>query len=303
MITMRYDADGRLVELVTRPGGQGAVTTTFRYQGDAIAQEVVGGSVRRTYVTDEAGAIVKICDPECTDPANPQYLVTWNGHGDALALWRINATDGSLTLANSYTYSTWGAPTTYNAAGQLIGWTHADNLRFRFLYVGRMGVAWDDLGLGLGLHHMGARHYSPALGRFLQPDPSALEENLYGYAEGSPVTMADPLGLFKVQFEGGGGSGGFGVALRLARSNTWASWRGLRTAYGQPLRGYTTHGLHQAIGREGHGVSPSAILDALRAPTGGIRVSMRAITYFGRNAIVAMNWEGKVITVVARHRG
>jgi RHS repeat-associated protein len=190
MVTMRYDADGSRVELVTRPGGGSTTTTTFRYQGDAIAQELVGTApavVTRTYVTAESGAIVKVCDPDCSG-SNPQYLVTWNGHGDALALWRINATDGSLTLANSYTYTTWGQPTTTTHNG-------IPDLGFRFLYVGRYGVAWDN-ALGLGLHHMGARHYSPSLGRLLQPDPSAADENLYGYARGSPVTNVDPSGNF-----------------------------------------------------------------------------------------------------------
>ena len=49
MVTMRYDAAGRRVELETRPSGGSATTTTFRYQGDAIAQELTGGSVSRTY--------------------------------------------------------------------------------------------------------------------------------------------------------------------------------------------------------------------------------------------------------------
>jgi RHS repeat-associated protein len=111
----------------------------------------------------------------------------------------------------------WGDPTTYNAAGQTIGWTHADNLRFRFLYVGRYGVAWDDVGLGLGLHHMGARQYSPSLGRFVQPDPSTLEENLYGYADNSPVTKTDPAGLF-FQAEDGAGGGAFRAGGRAGGS-------------------------------------------------------------------------------------
>ncbi len=159
MVRMRYDGDGRRVELVAGPNGGAATTRTFRYQGSAIAQELTNGVVTRSYVTDEAGTIVKVCDPACTG-SNPQYLVTWNGHGDALALWRITS-DGSLTLANSYTYSTWGAPTTatHNAY---------PDLGFRYLYVGASGVAWDN-ALGLGLLHMGARHYSPTLGRFLQP--------------------------------------------------------------------------------------------------------------------------------------
>ena len=59
---------------------------------------------------------------------------------------------------------------------------------------GRRAWPWDDLA-GLGLLHMGARHYSPALGRFLQPDPSAAEANLYAYAANSPVSRSDPSGL------------------------------------------------------------------------------------------------------------
>jgi hypothetical protein len=42
---------------------------------------------------------------------------------------------------------------------------------------------------------MHARHYRAAIGRFLQPDPSAAEANLYGYAGENPVTRVDPSGL------------------------------------------------------------------------------------------------------------
>ena len=41
---------------------------------------------------------------------------------------------------------------------------------------------------------MHARHYSPALGRFLQPDPARAEENGYAYTANSPVTKTDPSG-------------------------------------------------------------------------------------------------------------
>ncbi len=113
------------------------------------------------------------------------YLATWNGHGDALALWRVEA-DGTTTLANSFTYDTWGQPTTTTHSG-------IADLGFRFLYVGEFDVQWDD-SFGLGLLYMHARHYSPSLGRFLQPDPIAAEGNLYGYVENSPVTKVDPSG-------------------------------------------------------------------------------------------------------------
>jgi RHS repeat-associated protein len=66
-------------------------------------------------------------------------------------------------------------------------------LGFRYLYVGSYGVAWDGFAAA-NLQHMGARTYSPSLGRFLQPDPSDAEANLYGYAENSPVTKVDPDG-------------------------------------------------------------------------------------------------------------
>lgn len=109
-----------------------------------------GGILARTYVTDEAGRIVKVCDPDCT---GTQYLVTYNGHGDALALWRIESA-GTLTLANSFSYSTWGTPTTTVAAG-------FSDLGFRFLYVGAHDVQWDN-AFGLGLLYLHARHYSPS---------------------------------------------------------------------------------------------------------------------------------------------
>jgi RHS repeat-associated protein len=55
-----------------------------------------------------------------------------------------------------------------------------------------------------GLYMMGARHYSPSLGRFIQPDPLYIEAhrladpqqlNLYTYGRNNPVTFSDPTGL------------------------------------------------------------------------------------------------------------
>lgn len=54
-------------------------------------------------------------------------------------------------------------------------------------------MQWDD-AFGLGLLYMHARHYSPALGRFLQPDPDGSESNLYAYTANNPVTELDPDG-------------------------------------------------------------------------------------------------------------
>jgi hypothetical protein len=88
-------------------------------------------AVVRSYVVDESGTVVKLT-VAAGEPDAGTYLPVWNGHGDALNLSRLNA-DGSLTLANSYSYDTWGRPTTATHNG--IG-----DLGFRFLYVGEFDV-------------------------------------------------------------------------------------------------------------------------------------------------------------------
>jgi RHS repeat-associated protein len=166
-------------------------TTEFRYQGEAIVEEKVNGAVARSFVVDEAGSIVKMTIPSGANAGD--YLVSWNGHGDALHLLRIKA-DGSTELANTFTYSTWGTPTvdgTHNNSAN--GGADYGDLGFRYLYVGEFDVQWDN-AFGLGLHYMHARHYAPALGRFLQPDPAGLEDSLYAYAANNPVTEMDPDG-------------------------------------------------------------------------------------------------------------
>ena len=180
-----YDGSGHRTQIKETTSGGTVTTTDLRYQGGTIVQELVGGTVTRTYATDDSGRIVEVCDPDCS--SGTIYVVVYNGHGDATGLWRQN-TDGTLTLANSYTYSTWGTPTTtVNTGGGF------SDLKFRFLYVGSSDVQWDS-SFGLNLSYMHARHYSPALGRFIQPDPSGAEANLYGYTQGNPVTRADSSG-------------------------------------------------------------------------------------------------------------
>ena len=62
------------------------------------------------------------------------------------------------------------------------------------------------------------------------------------------------------------------------------------------ITGYTRHGLNQAIGREGAGVKPGAILDAVNNPKQVIHQTGGRIKYVGQNATVVTNAEGKVIT-------
>jgi RHS repeat-associated protein len=183
-----YGEEDQRVQVKEMTSGGQVTTTDLRYEGRGVIQEVTSTGITRTFTLDEAGAIVKlVVAGDTSDPDNDgTYLVTWNGHGDALALWKIDLSSGALTLANTYAYSTWGQPTTTTHNG--IG-----DLGFRYLYVGQFGVAWDGFQ-GVNLHFMGSRVYSPTLGRFIQPDPSRLESNPYRYAGNNPVTYVDPSG-------------------------------------------------------------------------------------------------------------
>lgn len=51
-----------------------------------------------------------------------------------------------------------------------------------------------------GLYYYRARMYSPAIGRFLQPDPIGYQagRNLYAYVGNDPLNFADPEGLFGI---------------------------------------------------------------------------------------------------------
>lgn len=193
-VEFTYDGEGHRTRILTDPAGtgagQGPVTRTFRYQADAIVEETLTDAthtdaVVRSYVVDDTGSVVRMTIP-AGEPGAGTYLPVYNGHGDTVNLSKLDPVTGSLTLANSFGYSTWGRPTTttHNAI---------PDLGFRFAYVGEFDVQWDD-AFGLDLLYMQARHYSPALGRFLQPDPDRSESNLYAYAANNPVTEIDPDG-------------------------------------------------------------------------------------------------------------
>ena len=61
--------------------------------------------------------------------------------------------------------------------------------------MGAYDVQWDGT-YGLPLTYMHARTYSSTMGRFLQPDPSRLDAQLFVYAGNGPVTKVDPDGNY-----------------------------------------------------------------------------------------------------------
>jgi hypothetical protein len=74
------------------------------------------------------------------------------------------------------------------------------------------------------------------------------------------------------------------------------------TKVGVRLTGYMRHGLHQAISREGSGVSPWAILEAVRNLQQAIQRAGGITEYVGEVARVCLNREGQVVTVIATSR-
>ncbi len=188
-----FDGAGHRTRITTTTAAGAVTTLDIAYAGDTPAQEKTNGTVSRTYVADEAGRIVRFCDPDCTG-SSPVYLVAYNAHGDALSIGRLDPATGGVEVANRFGYATWGTPATTTANG------HPD-LGFRYLWVGAAGVTWDN-SIGQALYDMHARTYSPVLGRFLQPDPARADGNLYAYAGNSPVTKSDPTGEFAIVFVG-----------------------------------------------------------------------------------------------------
>lgn len=73
----------------------------------------------------------------------------------------------------------------------------------------------------------------------------------------------------------------------------------VRLAAPRVITGYTRHGLEQAIGREGAGVSPRAILHTVKnaPPTSQVGGTWK---YVGDDATVVLNHRGQVVTTWAR---
>jgi RHS repeat-associated protein len=65
------------------------------------------------------------------------------------------------------------------------------------------------------LYYYRARHYSPAWGRFLQPDPIGYAggANLYAYVSNDPLNGIDPSGLFTFQIGVAAGSSILGIVV------------------------------------------------------------------------------------------
>ena len=107
-------------------------------------------------------------------------------------------------LVEKYRYTAFGLLTVLDAEGE----EKATPALSPWLYHGRL---FEEAS---GLYWMRMRHYSPQLGRFLQPDPAGIAGgiNLYAYSNNNPLRYFDPWGLWPAPDASGSSDGKYGEA-------------------------------------------------------------------------------------------
>ena len=184
-----YDAANRLTQVVS-----GAATVQYTYNGDGkrVGRTQGGSTTQYLWDTNSPLAVVVL---EATDgvtttylygadllaqydaAGNPTYLLT-DGQGNVRLL-----VEGSGNVVGRYDYDAFGAVRTTSGPA---------STAYR-----NAGHAADD---AVGLIHMRARWYDPALGRFLTLDPrlpgswNSQDWNLYVYGRSNPLAYIDAEG-------------------------------------------------------------------------------------------------------------
>jgi RHS repeat-associated protein len=142
--------------LIEERGTRNAIQNIYLYAGDQIIENV---TTKRFYFQDSLG--------------NTSHL-----------------SDEAGNLLERYTYSAFGMPSFYNAAGTLIS---ASTKGTRHLFQGQL---WTQ---ETGLNDYRNRVEHPTMGVFLQPDPIGFKgdaANLYRFCGNNAVNQTDPMGLF-----------------------------------------------------------------------------------------------------------
>ena len=112
------------------------------------------------------------------------YFYHYDGLGSVVALSKYNTGTSQVEIVERYSYDAFGTTTITTTSGC----TSPGN---PYMFTARR------LDPETGLYYYRARIYSPALGRFLQPDPIGYADgmNMYAYCGNNPVNYIDPWGL------------------------------------------------------------------------------------------------------------
>jgi RHS repeat-associated protein len=192
--TYEYDAANRLVKSVA-----GGHTSTYAYDGNGNLVRATGDGVTSDLVIDERGPLPTVLGEIRSDGAEIRYAY---GPGGVAAQQVISATQQAISyplldaLGSLRRLTDAGGATTLRQSFDAFGVTrHASGTGWTTL-----GFAGERANPADGTVYLRARHYRPALGRFLQRDSYAGDAgrpqslNRYAYAENNPATWTDPSG-------------------------------------------------------------------------------------------------------------
>ena len=188
-----YDDEGRMIQL-TYPSEGGSVTVSAEYdaQGHRVREVVPGNAFRSVFLGDRV--LVQTPDDGVGVLAHHfitggSYYSPWQGFrwGDANLYPAYDGVgtarrlvDESGGIAARYDLDAFGVPLVVESS---------EYYRYRF------GGAWGYVTDPSGLLQLGARFYSPQIGRFLQQDPIRSGINWYAYVGNNPVVYIDPEGF------------------------------------------------------------------------------------------------------------
>ncbi len=325
--TYSYDQAGNLTS-VERPkeGAISEIKDTYTYNGEGLrASQTISGTTN--YIAWDTAENTPLILNDGTD----SYIYGVNGlpieqinsaekaqylHHDQAGSTQFIAGETGTTEA-AYSYSPYGAVEEHTG-------TATTPLGYDAQYT----------STDTGLVYMRARTYDPSTAQFLTVDPEVGTTRApYNYAEDNPLNEADPTGLgnwlnlglpspgevaeslnpikyYEEEIESyENGCGYFAsvahgiegaVVGALDASGAGEEELGAEAAdqgVAGVIKGYTQHGLEQAIERDaGRGVSPSAILEAVRSPVSESVQADGATRYVGQNAVVIVNEDGGVVT-------
>jgi RHS repeat-associated protein len=224
--TATYDAQDRLMAIGS---------TTYAYNATGQLTSATTGSAVTTYNYDELGELQSVTKPDGTvisylyDAAGRLVAKKINGSLVQGFLYGtgsqpLASTNAAGAVTATYTYTDTGTPdlitvgnTTYRVIADHLGSPRliinaATGASVQHLEYDPYGSVTTDTNPGFqpfgftgglydpdtGLVHLGARDYSPALGRFVTKDPTQFaggDTNLYAYAGDDPINHIDPTGL------------------------------------------------------------------------------------------------------------